>query len=122
MTWLVVALAGGVGAALRYGMTVLFARAGRTSIWATFWTNVIGGFLIAIVVSLPGGPAAHPGLAIGLLGGFTTFSAVSLDAATDLRSGRWTRGALLPLALATAAVVAFFVGLTVCGIADALIP
>ncbi len=46
MTWLVVALAGGVGAALRYGMTVLFAWAGRTSVWATFWTNVIGGFLV----------------------------------------------------------------------------
>ena len=121
MTWLVVALAGGVGAALRYGMTVLFAWAGRTSIWATFWTNVIGGFLMAIVVCLPGGPTAHPGLAVGLLGGFTTFSAVSLDAATDLRARRWDRGLLLPLGLAAASIAAFFVGLMAYGIADALL-
>ena len=121
MTWLVVALAGGVGAALRYGMTVLFAWAGRTSIWATFWTNVIGGFLMAIVVCLPGGPTAHPGLAVGLLGGFTTFSAVSLDAATDLRARRWDRGVLLPFGLAAATVVAFFAGLMAYGIVDSLV-
>lgn len=121
MTWLWVALAGGVGAVLRYSLTLLHARAGKTSQVATFVTNVIGAFAMALVVSIPGGIEQHPALAAGLLGGFTTFSAASLDTAEDLRAGRLVQGVVLPLAMVASAVVAFFLGLMVYGILDALL-
>ena len=60
--------------------------------WATLFVNVAGSFLmgvIVVVLAREGGTrAAGPFLMTGLLGGFTTFSAFSLDAVTLYERGQ----------------------------------
>ena len=88
-------LGAGIGGVLRHGLNVAALRAfGPGFPWATLGVNVAGSLLMGLVagwleVKAPG-DAAHPlrlFLATGVLGGFTTFSAFSLDAVV-----LWQRG------------------------------
>ncbi|MDF5757571.1 CrcB family protein [Spongiactinospora sp. TRM90649] len=85
--------AGGViGAMSRHLLTEVFPHAPGTFAWVTFWINVAGCFLIGvlmIVVTETGRahPLARPFLGVGVLGGFTTFSAYTVDALAALRAG-----------------------------------
>ena len=83
-----VALGGGIGAVLRYGVGLLAARVSPAALggWpvATFAVNLVGSFLIGVLVGgllarVSGGEAMRAFLLTGLLGGFTTFSAFSLE-------------------------------------------
>ena len=85
--YLVVFLGGGIGAAARHGVNRLSApMAGGFPVW-TFVINIAGCFAMGMLAGL----FAHRGeiagqnfrlfLTTGILGGFTTFSAFSLDAA-----------------------------------------
>lgn len=81
---LLVALGGGVGAALRGAIDLLAARVGLTAPPATLAINLIGSFaaglLVALVVERGALPAElRPLLIVGLLGGFTTFSAFAVQ-------------------------------------------
>lgn len=86
MTFLIVFLGGGLGAALRHGVNLGAARAFGTGFPAgTFLVNVTGSIamgLIAGYFAFKGGGPQHWRLflATGVLGGYTTFSAFSLDA------------------------------------------
>ena len=98
MHWLLVFLGGGIGAAARHGVNrIAMAWLGPAFPWGTLAVNVIGslamGLLIATFASVPGGVSNNLRLflATGVLGGFTTFSAFSLDALT-----LWERGQALP--------------------------
>ena len=71
---LLVFVGGGLGAVLRY-LAGLFAP-GPLTIMAI---NIAGSFLIGLSIAIPAGPQ-RLFLTVGLLGGFTTFSAFSLDA------------------------------------------
>ena len=71
---LLVFLGGGLGAVLRY-LAGLIAPGPLT----TLAINVAGSFLIGLLIAMPAGNMRLL-LAVGLLGGFTTFSAFSLDA------------------------------------------
>ncbi|HYC94450.1 MAG TPA: fluoride efflux transporter CrcB [Sphingomicrobium sp.] len=95
MNWLLVFIGGGLGSLARHGIN----RAGLALLgpgfpWWTFAVNVLGSFLIGLLAGLFGGMEAGQNarrfLITGFLGGFTTFSAFSLDALT-----LWERGALL---------------------------
>ena len=86
-----VGLGGAIGAILRYGVGVLVATP-----LATLTVNVIGSFLIGVVwvmLAQKGFDRASAFLITGVLGGFTTFSAFSLDALRLFESGRWGAGA-----------------------------
>ncbi len=86
-----VGLGGAIGAILRYGVGVLVATP-----LATLVVNVIGSFLIGVVwvmLAQKGFDRASAFLITGVLGGFTTFSAFSLDALRLFESGRWGAGA-----------------------------
>lgn len=105
MHWLLVFVGGGLGAMARHGMN----RAGLALLgpgfpWWTLAVNVLGSFLIGLLAGLFGametGHNARLFLVTGFLGGFTTFSAFSLDALT-----LWERGALLQAGLYVAASV-----------------
>jgi fluoride exporter len=82
---LLVFLGGGTGALLRYAAGLLVALMGGTQFpWATIGVNVLGSLLIGFLAQTV--PAAEAGgasmrllLITGVLGGFTTFSAFSLD-------------------------------------------
>jgi len=94
MSWALVFLGGGLGAALRHGVNKLSLAAFGPGVPAgTLIVNVVGslamGLLIGILASVPGGTSQNLRLflATGVLGGFTTFSAFSLDALT-----LWERG------------------------------
>lgn len=84
-----VALGGALGASARYGVSI-FARRWPGFPVATMAVNILGSFLMGVIVVVlahKGGQRMAPFLMTGLLGGFTTFSAFSLDAMT-----LWERG------------------------------
>jgi CrcB protein len=86
-----VAAGGALGAGARYLVNVATMRAlGPGFPWATIVVNVAGSFLMGMLVvwlARRGGTGWAPFLMTGVLGGFTTFSAFSLDVAT-----LWERG------------------------------
>ncbi len=110
-TLLQVALGGALGASARYLTGVAAMRTfGPGFPWATVIVNVAGSLLMGVLVVVlahKGGTRLAPFLMTGVLGGFTTFSAFSLDALT-----LWERGQ----ALAAAAYVAGSVALSLAGI------
>jgi CrcB protein len=79
-----VAIGGAIGASARYLTGLLAVRLlGKGFPWGTLFVNIVGSFLMGVlVVALlhVGGNRFAPLLMTGLLGGFTTFSAFSLDA------------------------------------------
>jgi CrcB protein len=90
-TLIQVALGGAIGASFRYLTNVGAMRwIGPGFPYGTVIVNVVGSFLmgvIVVVLSRKGGTAYAPFLMTGILGGFTTFSAFSLDTLT-----LWERG------------------------------
>lgn len=91
--YLAVFVGGGLGAALRHGVNrASFAWFGPEFPYGTLIVNVTGGLLMGVLAELflvkgGGSPEFRLFLTTGLLGGFTTFSAFSLDAAL-----LWQRG------------------------------
>jgi fluoride exporter len=77
--FVLVALAGGVGAGLRYLVDVWTTRAvGSDFPWGILVVNITGSFALGIVAgSAPGTPLAWI-VGVGLLGGYTTFSTVAV--------------------------------------------
>jgi CrcB protein len=84
--YLVVFLGAGIGGTIRHGMNIFVARQLGTHFpYNTLVINILGSAAMGLVVgwfALKGGAAGHLRLflATGVLGGFTTFSAFSLDA------------------------------------------
>ena len=85
-----VALGGAIGSVLRYAsVTAIGAPLG------TFAVNVIGSFAMGVLfVALTSRTQLSPLLMTGVLGGFTTFSAFSLDALKLWQSGQSTQALL----------------------------
>ncbi len=90
-----IALGGALGAVLRFLLVAQSARLfGPSFPWGTFAVNVLGSFVMGVVVVLVllrgevGWERAAPFLMPGLLGGFTTFSAFSLETFQLLESDR----------------------------------
>jgi CrcB protein len=92
MNWILVAIGGATGAVARYGVGVQAGRwLGPGLPYGTLIANVAGGLLMGVLV----GWLAHRGgadqerwrllLGVGVLGGFTTFSAFSLETASMIQ-------------------------------------
>jgi len=108
-----VALGGAIGASARYLTNVSATRLiGHGFPWGTVIVNILGSFLmgvLVVVLAKKGGNAFAPLLMTGMLGGFTTFSAFSLDAFTLYERGDfWQAGAYVAgtLVVALVAIVA----------------
>ena len=117
-TILSVAAGGAVGASLRYLTGLLTIRViGPGYPWGTIAVNIIGSFVMgAIVVILAAKGGTHryaPLLMTGLLGGFTTFSAFSLDFANMWERGDTQAAMLYVLASVVLSILALFGGLAV---------
>lgn len=86
-----VALAGGIGAGLRWLLDVVL-RTPRGFPWAIMLVNVTGCFAMTLLLfsaAVTGiGSEALTVLTAGLLGGYTTFSTVNVDAVELWRAGR----------------------------------
>ena len=111
-TLLQVALGGALGASGRYLTGVAAVRfMGPGFPWGTLAVNLAGSFVMGVVVVLLGHLGANrfaPLLMTGILGGFTTFSAFSLDALT-----LWERG--------EQGLAALYVGVSVAGSLAAIV-
>lgn len=100
-----VAAAGGLGAALRYVVDLLVpARTGMP--WALLLINATGSFALGMVVATTADDTWHAVVSTGLLGGYTTFSAASLDAAERWVDGDRTGGVVSAAVMVVACVLA----------------
>lgn len=97
MSWLWVALGSAAGGVARYAcVTAMTARLGAGFPWGTLAVNLLGSAVIGFVAAatVAGGrwdigDAGRQFLMVGVLGGFTTFSAFSLQTLALLRAGDW---------------------------------
>jgi CrcB protein len=113
---LLVVVGGGIGAGIRHLTNIGALRlVGPNYPWGTMAINIVGSFamglFIATLMRRGGSNELRLFVATGIFGGFTTFSAFSLDFAT-----LWERGATIPalgyaLASVVGAIVALFAGL-----------
>ena len=115
VTLVQIALGGALGATARHLSGLAATRlAGSAFPWGTLFVNVTGSFLmgtLAVVLSRHGGTRFSPFLATGLLGGFTTFSTFSLDAATLFERGQGMQAALYVAASLGLSFIAIAAGL-----------
>lgn len=114
--YLLVALGGGIGAMGRHGLGQATLRAfGPGFPVGTLAANVIGGLLMGLLAgwlaTKDGGHDLRLFLGVGLLGGFTTFSAFSLEAWLMLEKGRYGTFAAYVSGSVVLAIVALAVGL-----------
>ena len=121
LTLLAAAAGGAIGAGGRYLLTgwaerLLSDWLGGGIPYGTLAVNVIGSFLLGILVeilalSLSVSPELRALLVIGVLGGFTTFSAFSMDTVLLLERGELGRAALYVLLSVGLSVGCLFAGL-----------
>lgn len=113
---LLVAFGGGVGACLRYLVAEwVLHRMGPTFPFGTLTVNVLGGFLMGLLATLiirldAGGGELRLLLGVGLLGGFTTFSAFSLEMFNMISRGEIALAGAYALSSVAGAVVALMAG------------
>ncbi|HEY8591334.1 MAG TPA: fluoride efflux transporter CrcB [Sphingomicrobium sp.] len=117
MPYLIVFLGAGIGGAFRHGVNAASARLFGTGFpTGTLIVNIVGSFLMGLAA---GYFLARPGIAqpvrlfltTGILGGFTTFSAFSLDTALLVERHAYALAAAYVLGSVVASIAALFIGL-----------
>ncbi len=99
MTWLLVALGGAGGSLLRYGVgRWAVSQWGPATVMGTFIVNITGSFALGLLIGLalersPAPPGLRNMATIGFLGGYTTFSTLSLESVRLLLEGELGRAA-----------------------------
>lgn len=114
MIYLLIFVGGGTGAVLRYLVSGLFSAP-----YGTLAVNIIGSLLLGALLALSVklkfaeiSPNLLPLLAIGLLGGFTTFSTFSMDVVNLLNGGQAQKAVIYMLASLVFSVGAAYIGYT----------
>jgi fluoride exporter len=113
-----VGIGGTLGCLGRYWIAELFAALGITAFpWATLFVNVTGSFLIGLIATLTGpdgrllvAPELRQFWMVGVCGGYTTFSAFSLQTLTLAQGGEWAKAALNTLLSAVLCLLAVWLG------------
>jgi len=119
MGFLIVFFGGGLGAALRHGANITLARLLGTAFpYGTLTINVLGSLVMGLIAeffALKSGLPQHWRLFLttGILGGFTTFSAFSLEAALLYERGEVAGAAIYVVASVALAIGALFAGMAV---------
>ncbi len=117
MGFLIVFIGGGIGAALRHGFNLAFARAFGTAFpHATLFENVSGSVAMGVLVALFAFRSGVPHhwqlfLTTGILGGYTTFSTFSLDVALLYERGEIFLAALYVLLSVALSIGGLFGGI-----------
>ena len=113
MNWLYVFLGGGIGASLRYALSLAIGKSNSGFPLSTFIVNVAGCLIIGLIAGLSEknnwSEVYKLFLMVGILGGFTTFSSFGLEF-YQLMKNNQTMTALLYIGLSN------FVGLGLCAI------
>ncbi|MFQ8431174.1 fluoride efflux transporter CrcB [Amaricoccus sp. W119] len=119
--FLIVAVGAGFGGAMRHGVNLLAARMLGTGFpFGTLAVNVLGSFLMGLLTQVF---LARPEITqewrllitTGVLGGFTTFSTFSLDAAVLMERGAIATAAGYVILSVLASIGGLFLGLRVGG-------
>lgn len=86
---LLVGIGGFIGSVMRYGVSraMLPLSAASSIPWGTFTINVAGSLLIGVYLSWQPSQLGTYFFAIGICGGFTTFSTFSMEVFSAIRSG-----------------------------------
>jgi fluoride exporter len=116
VTALWVSMAGSLGAIARFVLDAEIRRRLRSNFpWGTLAVNVSGslllGVLVGVVIFHGGDPGLETVLGVGFCGGYTTFSAVSVEAVQLIRQNRRREAAFDIGGTLVLAVVACAVGL-----------
>ncbi|HEY0327021.1 MAG TPA: fluoride efflux transporter CrcB [Allosphingosinicella sp.] len=117
MSYFLVFIGAGIGGALRHGVNRLsLASFGPGFPWGTLFVNVAGGLVVGAIAGLmaekvTGSQELRLFLTTGLLGGFTTFSAFSLEVALMWQRGEHGAALAYSLASVVISVGAVFAGL-----------
>ena len=121
MQWgllLAIAVGGALGSLARHFLaTGIYNMTGTAFPWGIFVVNVLGGFIMGLIVELGALRLSYSlemraFLTTGILGGFTTFSTFSLDAALLIERGDWLLAAAYVAGSAVLSIVALFGGLS----------
>ncbi|MBV8791676.1 MAG: fluoride efflux transporter CrcB [Pseudolabrys sp.] len=117
MGFLIVFIGGGIGAAMRHGFNMLFARLLGTAFpYATLFENVSGSVVMGILLALFAFRTGIPQhwqlfMTTGILGGYTTFSTFSLDTAVLYERGEVGLAAAYVLLSVALSIGGLFAGL-----------
>ena len=116
-SYLIVFIGGGLGAALRHGVNhASLAYLGPNYPYGTLFVNIVGGLLMGVFIELflvkgGGSQEFRLFLTTGILGGFTTFSAFSLDAALMWQRSDYAALGTYVGASVLLSIVALFLGM-----------
>lgn len=120
MPFLLVMIGGAIGSALRFGAgRVALALLGPALPWGTLFVNLAGGFAMGLLVGVMARATGGAGetlrlfAAVGVLGGFTTFSSFSLETVLMIQRGQAALALGYVLASAAGAILLLFAGLAV---------
>jgi CrcB protein len=113
-TWIAIAIAGALGVLARHAVQQLVPRHGEIP-WGTFIVNVSGAFVMGLIFTVIVRRFSVPmwlqeAALVGLLGGYTTFSAVTLETFLLLDRGRTVTAAAYSVGSLLAGLLALFVG------------
>ena len=114
---LLVMIGGAIGAGFRYHVgRVALQNFGPGFPWGTWIVNLLGGLLMGILagIALRDGPIDDPlvlFVGVGMLGGFTTFSAFSLEAVQMIQRGEIAVAAAYAVSSVAGSIVLLFLGL-----------
>ena len=117
MSYILVFVGGGLGATLRHLINIFCARCMGTAFpWGTFIINISGSTVMGLIAGYLAfkGDVAQPWrlfLMTGILGGYTTFSAYSLDAALLYERGELLLAALYVVGSVVLSIAGLFAGL-----------
>ena len=112
-----VMIGGAMGAGARHLVGIgMFTRFGAGFPYATLSVNILGGLLMGLLVGVLARTGATEGwrllLGVGVLGGFTTFSAFSLDVVLIAERGASMLALAYVLASMIGSILALFAGLS----------
>jgi CrcB protein len=119
MGFLIVFFGGGLGAALRHGVNIVAARAFGTDFpYGTLIINVLGSLAMGLIAEYFALKIGLPQrwrlfLTTGILGGFTTFSTFSLEAALLYERGAATTAAIYVIGSVVLGIAALFAGMAI---------
>ena len=118
MIYVLAAMGGALGALARWGFAAGLPHSPGGWPWSTLLVNLVGCLLIGVLLAVllarfPHSPWLRPFLAVGVLGGFTTYSTFAVDIVRLTGSGHPALAVAYVLASVLGGVLAVVVGLVV---------